>query len=379
MTRSVAVLGSTGSIGTQCLDVIREHPRQFDVVGLSAHSSVELLKKQCREFNPELAGVTDESAAPVDPDWLQGPEALEELVALEADIVVLSVVGTAGLEPCLKALENGSRVALANKEVLVMAGQLVEETEEQTAGEIIPVDSEHSALYQLLEGEDPARVNKMVITASGGPFLDVPREELSEITPAQALDHPNWEMGNKITIDSATMMNKGLEVIEACYLFDLEPDKIRALIHPQSAVHGLVEYVDNSLFAQCAVPDMRLPIQYALFYPHREPAVVESLSLDDRFSWEFEPIDSRQFPAYGLARRALAEGKTYPAVLNAANEVAVYAFLEGKIDFLDIPRLVEQTLDNHEPEVPDSLETILRVDADARRLAREKTEDMRGR
>ncbi len=378
MTRRLVVLGSTGSIGTQCLDVIRNHPGEFEVVGLSAHSSTDQLKKQQQEFNPELVGVTDETAAVEDSGWLRGPETLEEIVALEPDMVVLSVVGSAGLKPCLKALKNGCRVALANKEVLVMAGQLVKKVENNSAGEIIPVDSEHSALYQILEGKDSSRVNKMIITASGGPFLDRPVEELSEITAEQALDHPNWEMGDKITIDSATMMNKGLEIIEACYLFGLEPAKVQALIHPQSAVHGLVEYVDNSLFTHCAVPDMRLPIQYALFYPERRPAVIEPLRLDMEFSWDFEPIDVDQFPAYRLAREALENGKTYPSVLNAANEVAVHAFLEGKIKFTDIARVVEKTLDNHEPVEPDTLEKILRVDREARRFAGQKIKKVKG-
>lgn len=375
MTRRLAVLGSTGSIGTQALDVIRNHPGEFDVVGLSAHSSVDDLKKQADEFNPELVGVTGDSISSVPREWLQGDKVLEEISSLDLDILVLSVVGAAGLKPCLTALKNGTRVALANKEVLVMAGELVKKVEADSAGEIIPVDSEHSALFQLLNGEDSEAVKKMIITASGGPFLEYSLDQMAGVTPEEALDHPNWDMGNKITIDSATMMNKGLEIIEACYLFELDPTRIEALIHPQSAVHGLIEYADNSLLAQCAVPDMRLPIQYALFYPERRSAVAEQIDLDTNFCWEFEPVDTEQFPAFELARRALKEKKSYPPVLNAANEVAVHAFLDKKIEFLDIARLAEEALIAHDPLEPDGLEKILKVDKNTREFVSEKIDD----
>ncbi|MGM0381486.1 MAG: 1-deoxy-D-xylulose-5-phosphate reductoisomerase [bacterium] len=372
MTRRIAILGSTGSIGTQTLDVIRNQPEEFEVVALSAHSSVKKLKKQVEEFQPEQACLTGETTSPVPQKWLRGKSSLEKVAGLDLDVLVLSVVGAAGLKPCLKALENNTRVALANKEVLVMAGELVKRTQKETGGEIIPVDSEHSALFQILDGEEASRVKKVVITASGGPFLHSSPRDLKDITPEEALDHPNWDMGKKISIDSATMMNKGLEIIEACYLFDLEPERVKALVHPQSAVHGFVEYVDNSLFAQCAVPDMRLPIQYALFYPERRRATVEALDLEKSFCWEFEPVDIEQFPAFGHARQALRKGKTYPAVLNAANEVAVHAFLDKKIKFLDIARLVEKALAGHDPVEPDSLEKILEVDKKTRKFVAEK-------
>jgi 1-deoxy-D-xylulose-5-phosphate reductoisomerase len=301
---------------------------------------------------------------------LNGPEALDEIAGMDLDILVLSVVGAAGLSPCITALKVGTTVALANKEVLVVAGELISKLESESEGRLIPVDSEHSALFQILNGEKIEEVLKVIITASGGPFRSWSLEELKDVTPEQALDHPNWDMGVKVTIDSATMMNKGLEVIEACYLFGLEPDQVGAVVHPQSSVHGFVCFQDNSLLAQCAAPDMRLPIQYAMFYPNRRRAVVEAIDLSQPFSWGFEPVDSNRFPAFALARRALAEGKTYPAVLNAANEIAVQAFLAGDIGFMQIPELVEMALDNHSPSDPLELTNLLSVDASTRSFVR---------
>ncbi|MFP4686529.1 MAG: 1-deoxy-D-xylulose-5-phosphate reductoisomerase [bacterium] len=365
MTKKIAILGSTGSIGTQTLDVVRSFPGEFDVVALSAHSSVEQLKQQVSEFDVPVVGVTAHRVEKNNSDWIYGPQALEEIAALDLDILVLSVVGAAGLAPCITALEKGTTVALANKEVLVIGGELISKLIAGGPGCLIPVDSEHSALFQLLNGEKIDEVEKVIITASGGPFREFSRSQLEKVTPEQALDHPNWEMGAKVTIDSATMMNKGLEVIEACYLFGLQPEQVDALVHPQSTVHGFVQFRDNSLLAQCAAPDMRLPIQYALFYPARRLAVVEEVDLTRPFSWDFEPVDAERFPAFALAARALEQGRTYPAVLNAANEVAVEAFLNKKIGFMQIPALVEAALEAHQPLEP-GRDNLLRADKTAR-------------
>lgn len=365
MSRRLAVLGSTGSVGRQTLEVVRRFPGAFDVVALTTHTSVDRLRRQADEFDPEVLGV---SHPEVDaPDGVRrGPGVLEEIAGRDLDLLVLAVVGVAGLKPCLRALDRGVDVALANKEVLVTAGELVRDRRRSGDGRLLPVDSEHSGLYQLLRGEDARDVRRVVLTASGGPFRERSREGLQGITVEEALDHPNWDMGPKITVDSATMMNKGLEVIEACYLLDLPSERVEALIHPQSTVHALVEYRDHSLTAQCAVPDMKLPIQYALFYPERREAVVSSLTLKESFSWDFAPVDADRYPAYGLARRALEEGGSYPAVLNAANEQAVAAFLEGRVGFTRIPSLIEGCLEAHAGTDTVELEALLRADRWAR-------------
>ena len=372
MTRRIAILGSTGSIGNQTLDVIREFPQEFEVVGLSAHSSVESLQSQIQEFQPEKIAITGESPEQTSLSGVKIVSGLSELISPDLDLIVLAVVGAAGLRPCLKALEQDVHVALANKEVLVVAGELIKESEKQSEAKLIPVDSEHSALFQVLQGESSESIKKVTITASGGPFRTWSQQQIESVTLEEALNHPNWDMGPKITIDSATMMNKGLEIIEACYLFDLEPDQVGALVHPQSIVHGLVEYQDHSIIAQCAPPDMKLPIQFALFYPDRRSPVIESLSMDESFCWEFEPVDRNRFPAYGLALKSLEAGGSYPAVLNAANEMAVRAFLREQIEFLDIPRFVEEALSAHDDRSSGALEELLEVDRWARSFVREK-------
>ncbi len=365
MSRRLAVLGSTGSVGRQTLEVVRRHPEAFDVVALTAHTSVQELREQAREFDPEVVGVAHpEVDAPA--GVREGPGVLTDVAERDLDLLVLAVVGVAGLKPCLRALERDIDVALANKEVLITGGTLVRDRLRSGDGRLLPVDSEHSGLFQLLQGEDRRDVRRVVLTASGGPFRDRSRDALAGITVDEALDHPNWDMGPKITVDSATMMNTGLEVIEACHLLDLRPEQVQALIHPQSTVHALVEYCDHSMTAHCAVPDMKLPIQYALFYPERREAVVSSLSLEECFSWDFSPVDPDRFPAYGLARRALDAGGSYPAVLNAANEQAVAAFLEGRIGFTEIPSLIEGCLEAHSGTDSGDLEALLRVDRWAR-------------
>lgn len=369
MSRRLGVLGSTGSVGRQTLDVVRRFPNAFDVVALSTHTSVQRLQQQAREFDPDALAVTHPEVSAPEGTW-SGSDALQRMAEMELDCLVLAVVGVAGLEPCLTALDRGTTVALANKEVLVTAGELVRSRTESGEGRLLPVDSEHSGLFQLLRGEDPASVKRVVLTASGGPFRDRDRGELDRVTPEEALDHPNWDMGPKITVDSATLMNKGLEVIEACHLLGLEPGQVEALIHPQSAVHALVEYRDHSTVAQCGTPDMKLPIQYALFYPERREAVIAPLSLDEPFSWDFEPIDTDRFPAYGLARRALEEGGSYPAALNAANEEVVGAFLEGRIAFTDIPTYLRRCLEAHRDQGGRDLDGLLEADRWARRHVR---------
>lgn len=368
MKKRIGVLGSTGSIGRQTLEVVREYDDEFNVVALTTHGSVDLVSKQAQEFDPEVVGITDpeQFEASARAGWTEGPEVLNEIAVMDLDILVVAVLGTAGLRPCLRALEKGTDVALANKEVLVVAGELIKEKEKQSPAKILPVDSEHSALFQSLSGENTDEIKRMIITASGGPFRDHSPEKMKQVSVRDALDHPNWDMGSKITVDSATMMNKGLEVIEACRLFELPPERVKAFIHPQSTVHGMVEYVDNSMIAQCSEPDMRLPIQYALFYPERRPTLADSIDFSEPFSWEFEPIDFQQFPAYRLAREALEEGQSYPAVLNAANEVAVAEFLEEKIPFLEIPVLIEKALEAHEPAAEKSLDSMLEADRWAR-------------
>lgn len=381
-TQGVAILGSTGSIGRQALDVIERSQGAFRVVALCAGSDHEALAEQIQRFRPRYAGLADPTAAARLRETVHdsieirsGEDALLDAVSLdEVDIVIVAVVGFAGLLPTLKALELGKRVALANKETLVAAGDLVMDRvararERGTAYPLIPVDSEHSAVFQLIQGRSLDEVELVTLTASGGPFRTSTLAELEQVTPEQALRHPTWNMGGKITIDSATLMNKGLEVIEAHHLFQLPLDRIDVVVHPQSLVHSFVEFRDGSLFAQLAVPDMRLPIAYALWYPHYAPRHIERLNLRTLRELTFEPPDVRRFPCLALALTACKEGGTMPAVLNAANEVAVYAFLRGELSFLGIPRLIEATLEAHDKKSVD-LETVLAADQWAREFAR---------
>ncbi len=370
----IVILGSTGSIGTQCLDVIRRLPGRFRVVGLAAGSNVGLLAKQVEEFRPKVVSLASSEAAQrlgecsfPDLEILTGPKAMEEMVRREdVDLVLNAVVGAAGILPTLAAIEAGKDVALANKETLVAAGSVVMEAVKEHNVRLLPVDSEHSAIFQCLQGVGDRDLHKVILTASGGPFRESPKEELERVTVEEALAHPTWNMGGKITIDSATLMNKGLEVIEAHWLFQVPPERIEVVIHPQSIIHSLVELTDGSVIAQLGVADMRLPIQYALTFPERLESPVERLSLTDVGRLDFEAPDVDRFPCLRLAYEALVAGGTFPTVLNAANEVAVEAFMQGRIGFTDIPRLIQAALERHRGVMKPDLEDILAADAESR-------------
>jgi 1-deoxy-D-xylulose-5-phosphate reductoisomerase len=382
--RRVIILGSTGSIGTQALDVIRRNPDRFEVAGLAAGSSHELLVGQVREFMPPVVAVSDETAAVElkaaieglrNVDILTGSEAPEQMARdLEADLVLNAMVGEAGLAPTLAALQSGKTLALANKESLVVGGELVMDLVKSEPERLVPVDSEHSALAQSLRGERKEDVRRVLITASGGPFRGWSRDEVARASVKEALAHPTWKMGPKVTIDSATLMNKGLEVIEAHYLFGLEYSQIDVVVHPESIVHSLVEFTDGSTMAQLSNPDMRLPIQLALGHPDRLGSGIAPLDLPTLGRLTFEELDREAFPALDLCYRAGRAGLTFPAVLNAANEVAVMGFLEAKIPLTGIPEVVSAVLDEHEPASVVSLVNLDRADGWARRRAAELIE-----
>jgi len=382
--RTVAILGSTGSIGTQALDVVRRNPDRFKVVALAAATSHELLVGQIREFLPPLVAIADEEAAAeikagLGPmrgmEILAGTEAAETIAReSEADMVLNAMVGAVGLAPSLAALQSGKSLALANKESLIVGGELVMDLVKGEPDRLIPVDSEHAALAQCLRGERKEDLKRVVITASGGPFREWSREELSKASVKEALAHPTWTMGPKITVDSATLMNKGLEVIEAHYLFGLDYRDIDVVVHPESIIHGIAEFTDGSMMAQLSTPDMRLPIQLALGFPDRLPAGIQGLDLAKLGRLTFEDLNREAFPSVGLAYQAGKQGSTFPAVLNAANEGAVMAFLEGKIRLTAIPEIVEATLSEHEPADVVSVVTLNRADTWARRRAMEAIE-----
>ncbi len=371
--KRLLILGSTGSIGQQTLDVVRRLPERFQVVGLAAHNNLALLLEQADAFGASLLGLLREDA----PEQVATPQGKQFLVyrgvqglcdmvrRSEADIVVVALAGMLALLPTLTALEHGITVALSTKEVLVGGGAIVMETARRTGAPIIPIDSEHSGAWQAMQGAEPHQIARLLLTASGGPFLKRPLETFDQITVQEALQHPNWNMGAKITVDSATMMNKGLEVIEAQWLFDLPLEKIEVLIHPQSIVHALVEFVDGSVIAQLSVPDMRLPIQYALLYPERVDTELPRLDLRTVSQLTFEAPEMERFPCLRLAYEAARTGGTMPTVLNAANEVAVRLFLQEQIPFTAIARFVEQTMQAHTPQKP-TLEAILEADRWAR-------------
>lgn len=375
--KRVTVLGSTGSIGRSALDVIAGHGDRFKVVGLTAHRNTDLLVRQVEEFRPEVVAVSDEEAASrirgkVPVPVLHGEEGLCRVASLEeADFVLSAIVGFAGLMPTLAAVRAGKTVGLANKETLVVAGDIVVKEARDAGAKILPVDSEHSAVFQCMEGRDREHVRKVILTASGGPFVGRSLEELSRVTPADALNHPNWAMGRKITVDSATLMNKGLEVIEAHHLFGLDPERIDVLIHPQSVVHCVVEFTDGSAIAQMSVPDMRAAIAYALSHPERLSDVVAPLDLSALGRLTFQKPDLESFPCLSYAYEALREGGTVPSVLNGANEVAVEAFLEGKIGFTDIPAIIKDVMKTHGKDEVKSVEAVLRADRWARQRAGE--------
>ncbi len=350
--KRISILGSTGSIGTQTLEIMRLHADLFEAEVLTANSNADLLIQQAIAFQPNAVVIADENLYQKVADALAshpikvyaGAKALNEVAAWDtADMVVSSLVGFAGLEPTLSALNAGKAVALANKETLVAAGRIVMETALDKRAPIIPVDSEHSAIFQCLAGEKSG-IEKIYLTASGGPFLHTPAETLAKVTKEQALKHPNWSMGAKVTIDSASLMNKGLEVIEARWLFDLPVEKIAVVVHPQSIIHSMVEFVDGAIKAQLGLPDMKVPIQYALGFPHRLPMPGQRISFTEAKSWDFLPPDTNKFPCLALAYEALHRGGNIACAMNAANEVAVAAFLQDKIKFTIIPQIIEKTM-----------------------------------
>lgn len=376
--RRIVVLGSTGSIGVSALEVIGAFPQEFEVVGLSCHKNVGLLHKQIALFKPEVVCIAEPQSyreflrytTKAGVAVLSGEEGLSLLAAWEnVDIVLNGLVGAVGLKPTLAAIELGRRIALANKEALVMAGDLINRSAQAQGAEVLPVDSEHSAIWQCLRTGEEKEVKSLIITASGGPFHDQPELDLEKVSQKEALAHPTWYMGKKISVDSATLMNKGLEVIEAHWLFGVPPERIKVVIHPQSIVHSLVEFVDNSMMAQMSRPDMKLPISYALFYPERRPLSDDSFNLTEIGELSFSEPDFRRFPCLNLAYEALRSGGTAPAVLNAANEVAVFGFLEEKIRFTRIPQVIEEVLSKHQVKSSPQVEEIFEVDAWAREKA----------
>ena len=374
--KGLSILGSTGSIGLSTLEVVRKSPDRFKVISLSAGANAGLLEEQVKEFNPLFVSLRDEEAAlklskRVDPEVGYGTSGATRAGAYEGvDLCVSAITGAAGLMPTLSAIRAGKNIALANKETLVMAGSIVMAEARAASVDIFPIDSEHSAIFQALLGHRTEDVERIILTASGGPFLGFTAEELSGVTPAEALKHPNWDMGRKITIDSSTLLNKGLEVIEARWLFDLPLEKISVLVHPQSIVHSMVEYVDGSIVAQMGTPDMCGPIAYALSYPERLKSVTERLDLT-RGALDFIEPDLERFPCLGLAYRALKSEGTMPAVLNAADEIAVEAFLEGQIPYTGIFETISSAMDAHSVINSPTLEDILDADVWARSFARE--------
>ena len=374
--KNVVILGSTGSIGKNALDVIRNLRHKYKVVGLSANSRWELLAKQVEEFKPKSVSLADgrwikelKNKLPQNSvQILTGTDSVKEMVSGDdVDIVISAIVGAAGLPAAIEVIKNGKTLALANKEALVMAGGLIVSMAREKGVSIIPIDSEHSAILQALRAGHPNEVKKIIITASGGPFRDYPKEKLSEVTKEEALNHPTWQMGQKITIDSATLMNKALEIIEAKWLFNLDSTQIDVIIHPESIVHSLVEFCDGSVIAQMGLPDMKVPIQFALTYPHRENGNVESLDLAKLGSLNFRKPDMDKFPALRLGYEVVEKGGTMGATLNAANEIAVQAFLDRKIKFTDITKTVEHVMKEHNFIKDPTLQDIMDADAHARK------------
>lgn len=382
--QTIAILGSTGSIGTQALELVRLHPEEFRVVALTARSSREKLFEQVREFRPEVAGLTEPIPMSEIPEdvrfcrWAMGKEALRVAAAeVPADMVLVSVVGIAGLQSVMDALGANRQVLLANKEALVTGGHLVMDAAKRIGKPILPVDSEHSAIFQCLQGAGGNQPVRLLLTASGGPFRTWTREQMQNATRAQALKHPNWSMGAKITIDSASMFNKALEIIEAHWLFDMPPEKIQVVVHPQSIVHSAVEFADGAVLAQLGVPDMRVPIAYAMTYPRRIPTGSKPLDLFSIGTLTFEPGDPVRFPALRLAGECLNAGGAVCTILNGANEMAVAAFLRDEIPFGAISRIVEGTLEACGAMPADTLDDIFHADLEARRVAKEIAEKLK--
>ena len=376
--KKVVLLGSTGSIGTSTCKVVEDLPDDLALIGLAAGRNVGLLREQVAQFKPQLVSVTDPTAAKELANEYNGTPVVEcgdeGLLALatmpEADIVLIAIVGTAGLQPALAAIRAGKDIAVASKEILVMAGETVMAEARKHGVKVLAVDSEHSAIFQCLDGKPADSIRQIWLTASGGPFREKPADEFTGITVEEALKHPSWEMGRKITIDSSTLFNKGLEMIEARWLFDIEMPRVKVVVHPQSVIHSMVEFVDGSMLAQLSTPDMCLPIQYALTYPERATSDRVQTSLAEIGRLDFEEPDTERFPALGLARRAGEVGGTLPAVLNAANEVAVEAFCERQLSYLGITEMVATVMEIHELVTQPSLREILAADSWARKAAK---------
>jgi len=388
--KNITILGATGSIGINTLDVLRLHREQFQVFALTAYKNIELLIEQCLEWTPKYAVVVNENAAEdcyqtlkkqeLDTVVLSGTNNLTKVASLpEVDMVMAAIVGAAGLLPTLAAAQAGKRVLLANKEALVMSGQLFMDAVRENHAELLPIDSEHNAIFQCMPSDfTPALkakslnqqgIERIILTASGGPFRTTPLEKLANVTPAQACAHPKWKMGRKISVDSATMMNKGLEVIEACWLFSATPQQIEVILHPQSVIHSMVEYVDGSILAQLSNPDMRTPIAHALALPQRISSGTKRLNFLETKRLDFEPVDFKRFPCLRLAYEALSAAGTMPTILNAANEIAVQAFLDEKLPFTAIPQVIEKTMNQCNVSNADTLDIILEADKEARIVA----------
>ncbi|HHZ13057.1 MAG TPA: 1-deoxy-D-xylulose-5-phosphate reductoisomerase [Clostridiales bacterium] len=377
LVKRIAIIGSTGSIGTQALDIISDYPDQFEVKALVVHQNIDLLQLQIENYQPDTVVVVDRNQAHKLSQRLSGKkiaikagmEAITELVTrADIDVVLMAIVGIAGLEPTIAALRAGKTIALANKEVMVVGGHIINNLVKQFNGRVIPVDSEHSAVFQAIQGcKNPNEIRKIILTASGGPFRGYDRDMLRNITPEDALRHPNWKMGNKITIDSATLMNKGLEVIEAKWMFNVDLKSIEVVIHPQSVVHSMVEFIDGTVIAQMGVPDMRIPILYALTHPNRFRTKLDTLDLTKIGSLTFEEPDLDTFPCLSLAYEALKIGGTMPTALNAANEVAVNLFLEGRLAFSQIPIIIERAMASHRIIKDPQIDDVLNADKEIRR------------
>lgn len=370
-------MGSTGSIGTSTLDIISRNPEKYSIVALTANKNINLLIKQALQFRPQIAVIGDEKLYPelkealagLDIEVASGRQSVIDVAKEPADWIMGGIVGAAGLRPTLEALKQGSTVALANKECLVSAGDLFMNEVKKSGATLLPVDSEHNAIFQVFEFENAKSINRVILTASGGPFRTLSKKEMEKVTPEQAIKHPNWEMGAKISVDSATMMNKGLELIEAYHLFPMREDQIDIIVHPQSVVHSMVEYADGSVLAQMGSPDMRTPIGYCLGWPERIAAPVERLDLGKVANLSFEDPDEEKFPSLKLAREALKEGGKTPTILNAANEIAVEAFLNKKIGFIEIADVVDKAIQNSSGGYVSSLEELSEVDEAARTFA----------
>ena len=381
--KTVTILGATGSVGTSTRDLIEREPDRFGVRALTANCDVERLAAAARRTRAELAVVADETCLPALCEALRGTDtavaggaqAVCDAARSGADLTVGAIVGCAGLRPVMGAVEQGGTVVIANKEPLVSAGELVVDAARRFGATLLPADSEHNAIFQCFDPAQAKHVRRIILTASGGPFREWSLERMRDVTPQQAVAHPNWTMGAKISVDSATMMNKGLELIEAARLFPVDPDRIEIIVHRQSLVHSLVEYTDGSVLAQLGPADMRTPIAYCLAWPERMATPMAPLDLVAVGRFDFEAPDDQRFPALALARRALTAGGARPAILNAANEVAVAAFLSGKIGFLEIAAIVADTLDGYDPPAPETLDDVLAIDDEARTIAGERVED----